>query len=64
MDLDIELGDNAKYRVVGVGIVAFRKGFDDLLEVTDVLHVSRLMKNLLLVSHMEVKGLTMTFDGG
>ena len=31
MDLDIELGDNSKYSIVELGIVAFRRGSDDLL---------------------------------
>ena len=50
MDLDIELGDNAKYRATRLGTVAFWKGSIDLLEVKDVLYVPRLMKNLLSVS--------------
>ena len=42
----------------------FRRGSDNLLEVKDVLYVLGLMKNLLLVSQMEDKGLTITFDSG
>lgn len=64
MDLDIEVGDNAKYKAVGLSTVAFRKGSYDLLEVKDMLYVSRLMKDLLSISQMEDKGLTITFDGG
>ena len=64
MDLDTELGDNVKYSAVGLGIIAFRRGSDDLLEVKDVVYVPGLTKNLLSVSQMEDKGLIVTFDSG
>lgn len=64
MDLDIDLGDNAKYSEVGLGTIAFWIGSNDLLEAKDVLYVLALMKNLLPVSQMEDKGLTVTFDSG
>lgn len=64
LDLDIELGDNAKYKVMGLGTVSFWKEFEDLLEVKDVLYVPGLTKNLLLVSTMEDKGYVATFQDG
>lgn len=63
MDLDIKLGDNAKYNATRLGTVAFRRGSDDLLEVKDVLYILGPMKNLLSISQMEDKGMTITFDG-
>jgi len=64
MDLDIELGDKAKYSAAGLGTVAFQRGSDDLVEVKDELYVLRLTKNLLSVSQMDDKVLTATFNGG
>ena len=47
LDLDTELGDNAKYKELGLGIVSFWKESEGLLEVKDVLYVPRLTKNFL-----------------
>ena len=63
-DLDIELGDSAKYSAAGLGTIAFRRGSDDLLEVKEVLYVPGLKKNLLSISQMEDKGLLITFIRG
>lgn len=64
LDLDIKLGDNVNYKAMGLGTVLFRKESKDMLEVKDVLYVSRLTKSLLSVLTMEDKGYVVNFQDG
>jgi hypothetical protein len=51
-DMGVELGDGATYPMRGVGSIYFKTPTDDVLELSNVLCVPRLKKNLYLVSCM------------
>ena len=59
--IHIELGDDARYQVQGVGTVSFMREFGKPLSFADVLYVSRLTKNLISVSTLEDKGFHLKF---
>jgi hypothetical protein len=50
--MQVELGDDATYLVAGVGSISFQMPSGDILELTSVLYVLGLTKNLLSVSVM------------
>jgi hypothetical protein len=50
--MSVELGDDATYPVRGVGSISFQMPSGDVLELSDVLFVPSLKKNLLSVSCM------------
>ena len=50
--VQVELGDNAMYLVVGVGSISFQMPLGDIIELTGILYELALSKNLLLVSVM------------
>jgi hypothetical protein len=62
--LHVELGNDAKYAVKGVGTISFQLESGSSLEVKDVLYVPGLTKNLLSVSVMEDKGFVIVFQKG
>ena len=62
MDLYIEIGVNGKYNAIGLGTITFKRGLDDLLEVMEMLYISRLMRSFLSISLMEDNGMTITFN--
>lgn len=64
LDLEIELGDDAKYKAVGHGTVAFQRESGKQLLVKDVLYVPGLTNNLLSISVLEEKGYVVTFMNG
>ena len=57
----MELGDNDKYAVEGIGNIQFQMDTEDLMEVKEVMYVLGLEKNLLLVLAMEDRGLDVSF---
>jgi len=57
----VELGNDAKYTVKGVGTILFQLELGSSLEVKDMLFVLGLKKNLLSVSIMEDKGFVVEF---
>jgi hypothetical protein len=59
--IHVELDNDAKYAVKGVGTILFQLESGGLLEVKDVLYVLGLRKNLLSVSAMEDKGFVVKF---
>jgi hypothetical protein len=61
--IEISLGDDRVVTIAGVGTVAFRR--DGMLPIsfTDVLYVSGMKKNLILVSTLQDRGLEVTFRG-
>ena len=61
LDLEIEIGDDAKYKVVGLGTVAFQREFGKWLMAKDLLYDLGLTENLLYVLVMEGNGYVMTF---
>ena len=64
LDLHVELGTHAKCGVEGVGTVRFQLESRGSLEVADVLYVSELRTNLLLVSTLEDKVYAVLFKKG
>jgi hypothetical protein len=60
----VELGDNAKYAVKGVGIASFQLESIKPLRMSDVLYVPGLKKNLLSISAMEDRGYAVAFSSG
>jgi hypothetical protein len=59
--VQVELGDDAKYLVAGVGTIPFQLESGNYLDFDDVLFVPSLRKNLLSISVMEDKGFAMEF---
>jgi hypothetical protein len=62
--IHVELGNDAKYAVKGVGTILFQLESGGSLETKDVLYVPGLRKNLLSVSAMEDKGFVVKFQKG
>jgi hypothetical protein len=62
--LQVELGDNAKYAVKGVGTTSFQLESRKPLRMSDVLYVPGLKKNLLSISAMEDRGYAVAFVDG
>jgi hypothetical protein len=61
MDLVIEMGNNAKCRVVGHGTMTFQRESGKPLIVRDVLYVPGMTKNLISVSTLEDRGYVVSF---
>ena len=59
--IHVELGDDARYQVQGVGIVSFERESGKPLSFADVLYVPGLTKNLISVSTLEDKGYQLKF---
>jgi hypothetical protein len=64
MNLVIELEDDRCYKAQGVGTISFQRESSKPLWFVDVLHVSGLKKNLILISTLEDKGYEITFRKG
>ena len=62
--LKVELGDNSKYEVKGVGEAAFRLDSGKPVKMTDVLLVPGLKKNLLSISALKDQGYNVAFIKG
>ena len=58
------LGDNAKYNVKRVGISTFQLDSDIPLQLSEVLYVPGMKRNLVSVSALEDKGYKVTFSEG
>jgi hypothetical protein len=61
LGVQVELGDDAKYPVAGVGTIPFQLESGDSLDFNDVLFVPSPRKNLLSISVMEDKGFVVEF---
>lgn len=64
MQLNIEMGDDGKYQVEGIGTIRFERESGNPLYLRDVLYVPGLRKNLVSVSTLEDKGYGITFSKG
>jgi hypothetical protein len=60
----VQLGDNAKYAVKGVGTTSFQLKSGKPLKMSEVLYVPGLKKNLLSISAMEDRGYVVAFIDG
>jgi hypothetical protein len=64
VNLHIELGDDACYKVQDIGTVSFQRESGKPLHFADVLYVPGLTKNHISVSTLEDKGFEVIFRGG
>jgi hypothetical protein len=62
--LHVVLGDNARYTVKGVGTSSFQLDSDIPLQLSEVLYVPGMKRNLVSVSTLEDKGYKVTFSEG
>ena len=60
----IEMGDDEKYSVSGVGTVAFQREHGASITLTDVKYVPGLKKNLVSIAMLEDKGYDDVFSKG
>ena len=60
----VELGNDAKYYVKGIGSAAFELNSGESLKMTNILFVPGLKKNLISVSALEDKGYVVAFSSG
>ena len=60
----VDLGDNTKYIVEGIGSMEFQIDSGGVMEVNEVLYELGLDKNLLSISAIEERGLKVNFKGG
>eukprot|EP00253_Pinus_taeda_P024147 PITA_24147 len=60
----IEMGDDKRYSISGVGTIAFQRENGPPLTLTDVMYVPELKKNLVLVMMLEDKGYDVVFNKG
>eukprot|EP00253_Pinus_taeda_P014978 PITA_14978 len=64
LKMNIEMGDDGKYNVLGVGMIAFQREHGSPLTLTDVKYVPGLKKNLVSVATLEDKGYDVVFSKG
>lgn len=64
LKMHIEMGDDERYSVLGVGTVAFQREHGAPITLTDVKYVLGLKKNLVLVAMLEDKGYDVFFSKG
>ena len=62
--LQVELGDNTKYEVKGIGSTSFQLNSSDSLHLEKVLLVPGQKKNLISISTLEDKGMRVAFKNG
>eukprot|EP00253_Pinus_taeda_P028440 PITA_28440 len=64
LKMHIEMGDNGKYNVSGVGTITFQREHGAPLTLIDVKYVHGLMNNLVSVVMLEDKGYNVVFSKG
>jgi len=64
LKIRIEMGDDKKFSVSGVGTVAFQREHGAPITLTDVKYVPGLKKNLVSVAMFEDKGYDVVFSKG
>jgi hypothetical protein len=63
-NLHVVLGDNARYNVKGFGTSTFQLDFDIPLQLSEVLYVPGMKRNLVSISSLEDKDYKGTFFEG
>jgi hypothetical protein len=63
-NLHVVLGDNVRYNVKGVGTSTFQLDCDIPLQLSEVLYVPRMKRNLVSISSLEDNGYKVTFSEG
>ena len=64
LQMQIKMGDDGKYRVLGEGMVMFQREHGSPLTLTDVKYVPGLKKNLVSVALLQDKGYDVVFSKG
>jgi len=62
--LQVELGDDSKHAIKGIGEASFRLDSGKPVKIKDVILVSGLKKNLLSISALEDQGYNVAFVRG
>jgi hypothetical protein len=62
--LQVQLGDNAKYAVKGIGTTLFQLKYGKPLKMSEALYVPGLKKNLLSISAMDDRVCAVAFIDG
>jgi hypothetical protein len=63
-NLHVVLGDNARYNVKGVGTYTFQLDSDIPLQLSEVIYVPGMKRNLVSIYDLEDKGYKVTFSEG
>ena len=59
--MHIDMGDDGRYSMTDIGIVTFQWEFGSPLTLKDVMYVTSLKQNLVLVSMLEDRGYDVIF---
>lgn len=62
--MHIEMGDDGRYSVAGLGTVSFQRESSTSLTLRDVMYVPGLKNNLLSISMLEYRGYDVIFSKG
>ena len=60
----VKLGDEYQYPIKGTGESSYKLDFGKYMKIKDVLFVPRLKKNLLSISALDEKGISVAFIDG
>ena len=64
LGVHIEMGDDGRYSVTGIGTISFERESGKPFILKDVMHVPGLKKNLISVAILEDKGYDVVFSEG
>jgi hypothetical protein len=62
--IHIEMGNNGRYSVTGIGTITFQRESSKPLQLKNVMHVPGLKKNLVSVAMLEDRGYDVVFIDG
>ena len=62
LGVQIEMGDDGRYSVTGIGTISFERDSGKPFILKDVMHVPGLKKNLISVAMLEDKGYYVVFS--
>ena len=64
LQIHIEMGDDGRYSVIGIGTINFERESGKPFMLKEVMHVPGLKKNLVSVAMLEDKGYDVGFSDG
>ena len=64
LQMHIEMGDDGRYSATGIGTITFERESGNPFLLKDVMHVSGLKNNLVLIAMLEDKGYDVVFNEG
>jgi hypothetical protein len=64
LKMNIEMGDDGRYSVIGIGSITFQRDSGKTFQLKDVMHVPGLNKNLVSVAMLEDRGYDIVFSSG